>query len=109
MAFGRRFKEVRAKHGASMNRVHLETHMSTSYLSKMEQDMFLPGRENLSKVLSALATLGVPDGDIEDLHLEYEAVCWERVQIEALPDALAPLERSRRRELLEELMKQLAG
>ena len=49
MAVGKLLKALRTGNAVSMNKVHLETRMSTSYLTKLERDEFGPGQQNLKK------------------------------------------------------------
>ncbi len=89
-----------------MNKVHLETRMSTSYLAKLERDEFVPGPENLQRIIEALKTLDVDGADT--LWHEHEAVMRERETIGEMQRRLADIEDTDvRLGVLEELMRGL--
>jgi transcriptional regulator with XRE-family HTH domain len=88
MAVGRRLKMLREQRGVSMNKVHLETRMSTSYLAKLEAEEFVPGKKNLDKILEALETLDVPESERQMLIKEHEAAQKQRDMIQELVDTL---------------------
>ncbi len=90
MAVGRKLKALRDKNDVSMNKVHLETRMSTSYLAKLERDEFLPGADNLQKIVDALKTLNVQGADV--LIAEHEAVKRERQALAELEARLAEID-----------------
>ncbi len=73
-----------------MNKVHLETRMSTSYLAKLERDEFLPGPQNLKKIVRALKALEVADAD--ELNEEYEAVRRERQALADIEERLKEID-----------------
>ena len=106
LAVGRKLKALRAQHQVSMNKVHLETRMSTSYLSKLERDEFVPGPDNLQKIVDALKTLNV-DG-AEALIAEHEAVKREREALAELEARLTQIDDPDQRiALLNEFMKKV--
>ena len=106
MAVGRKLKALRAQNQVSMNKVHLETRMSTSYLSKLERDEFLPGPDNLKKIVDALKTLKVEGA--EALIAEHEAVQREREALGQLEARLAQIDDPDQRiALLNEFMEEL--
>jgi transcriptional regulator with XRE-family HTH domain len=90
VAVGRRLRALRKQNDVSMNKVHLETRMSTSYLAKLEQDKFVPGPENLGKIVDALKTLDVENADI--LWKEHAAVEREREALAIVQDRLAQID-----------------
>ncbi len=109
MAVGRRLKLLREQHAVSMNKVHLETRMSTSYLAKLEAEEFVPGDDNLQKIIDALEILNVPDTDRKMLVKEHEAVQKQRVMLQQLEQELSGIPNpDKRLELLEQLLKEAA-
>lgn len=90
MALGRQLKKLRAANAVSMNQVHLETRMSTSYLSKLERDEFLPGEDNLKRIVTALRKLEVDGADV--LFKEHRAVQKEREALAKVQERLATLD-----------------
>jgi transcriptional regulator with XRE-family HTH domain len=106
MAVGRKLKALRDQHALSMNKVHLETRMSTSYLSKLEKDEFLPGEENLSRIVEALKSLNVPDADV--LFEEHRAVERERQALAEVQKRLAGIDdREERLRMLDAFVEDL--
>lgn len=89
-----------------MNKVHLETRMSTSYLAKLERDEFLPGPQNLKKIVRALKALDVADA--EELNEEYEAMRREREVLANIEQLLKEIDDAEARsELLDGLLTRL--
>jgi transcriptional regulator with XRE-family HTH domain len=89
-----------------MNKVHLETRMSTSYLAKLERDEFVPGEQNLKRIVKALKKLNVPGAD--DLLVEHDAVAREREALAEVQERLAAIDDpDERLELLEDFMERL--
>lgn len=106
MAVGRRLAALRARHGLSMNKIHLETRMSTSYLAKLERDEFVPQPKNLDRIIAALEVLDVDDA--ESLRSEYEAVRRERQLLDEIAGALREVDQADDRlRLLERLLGEL--
>jgi transcriptional regulator with XRE-family HTH domain len=106
VAVGRRLRALRTENKVSMNKVHLETRMSTSYLAKLEQDKFVPGTENLVRIVNALKVLDVQDADV--LFSEHEAVQRERQALATVQDRLAHIDDlDERLRLLDELVGQI--
>jgi transcriptional regulator with XRE-family HTH domain len=90
MAVGRTLKALRDRNQLSMNKVHLQTRMSTSYLAKLERDEFVPGEDNLRRIVMALKELEVPDAEM--LYEEHRAVEREREALGRLQEHLAEIE-----------------
>lgn len=108
MAVGRRLRALRAEKDVSMNKVHLETRMSTSYLAKLERDEFLPGEDNLTRIVEALKALDVEGADV--LYAEHKAVERERATLAALQERLADIEDpDERLELLDGFVTRIAA
>jgi len=106
MAVGKRLKTLRIGNQVSMNKVHLETRMSTSYLTKLERDEFVPGTPNLEKIVTALKKLDVKDADV--LLEEQRAVTRDRQMLDVLRKRLDTIDdAAQRRGLLEDFMQQL--
>ncbi len=106
MAVGRRLRALRLANGVSMNKVHLETRMSTSYLAKLERDEFVPGEQNLRRIIAALDELGVKGADA--LVEEHEAVQREREMLVEMQKRLADIEDpDKRLEQLERVVRSL--
>lgn len=88
MAFGKQVGAALAENDVSMNRLHLETRFSTSYLSKLMRDEFLPGEQNMQKVLEGLRVLDVPDETIAQLSVEHKGNLRERELWKEIKEAL---------------------
>jgi transcriptional regulator with XRE-family HTH domain len=106
MAVGRRLVQLRTAHDVSLNKLHLETRMSPGYLTKLERDAFIPGPENLDRIVQALKVLGVTDAD--DLWREHEAVLEDRDRLQAIESCLKVVDdRSLRQQLLSDFIARL--
>ena len=106
MAVGRRLKLLRQENEISMNKVHLETRMSTSYLTKLEDDQFVPQEPNLKRIIKALKTLEVSNADV--LIKEHKAVQKERDMLATLQQRLAEIDDpDQRLQVLEGLVKKV--
>ncbi len=78
MALGRKLRATLEASGTSMNRLHLETRLSTSYLSKLMSDEFLPGKVNFDRICAGLVSLDVKDEFMKDFEREYKGNLRER-------------------------------
>jgi transcriptional regulator with XRE-family HTH domain len=106
MAVGRALRTLRAKSEVSMNKVHLETRMSTSYLSKLERDEFVPGEDNLRRIVDALKKLDVEGAD--ELFEEHRAVEREREALVEVQRRLAGIQdREERLRMLDDFVETL--
>ena len=57
---GALIRRLRRERGVSQNELHRRTGLETSYLSKVENDVILPGLNNLDRIARALG-LTVPE------------------------------------------------
>jgi transcriptional regulator with XRE-family HTH domain len=70
-SFGSRIVALREARGWSRNRLHIEAGLSYSYLHGVETGEWLPGRENLLKIVDAIGPQAEPLLEERD-RLEYE-------------------------------------
>jgi len=98
--FGEKIVTLREEKGWSRNRLHQETGLALSYLHGVETDQWLPGRENLEKIVDKLGPAAT------DLLDERDRIDYQRMGLDAdstllLKDISPNMSENDRRDLLE--------